>query len=89
MKIISKEFGGYDDVAFLKVLWNMPLKDVENLLSDLPVELQWFKTFKSTGARMKMFTNRDIAVIKSRIPWIKQIIASKKKYPTFIPEQYK
>ena len=87
--MLFRSFGGHDDAAFLKVIWNMSLNDLENLLSDIPTELAWFKNFKSTGARMKMFTNRDLAIIKNRIPWIKQIIADKKKDPTFIPVQYK
>ena len=89
MKIISKEFGGHDDAAFLRVVWNMSIQEVEALLSEVAVDLKWYKNFQPKGKIMGLFQKRDLSIIKSRISWIKQILASKKKNPDFIPDNYK
>lgn len=89
MQILSKEFGDYDDAAFLKVVWNMSLQDVQTLLSNTAVDLKWFKNFQLKGKIMGSFSRRDLKIIKNRIKWINQIIASKKKNPDFIPDAYR
>ena len=89
MKIISKEFGGNDDVSFLKVVWNMSLKDIKTLLADTAEDLTRLKQSQSKGKIMGVFDKKSLSIIKSRIPWIKQILASKKKTPDFIPDSFK
>lgn len=87
-KVLSKEFGGYNDSDFLKVIWKMPIEDVEELLKGTLVDLKWSKSLLPKGM-VGMFAKRDIQIVNSRIKFLKQVIAYKQKDPNFIPDSFK
>ncbi len=87
--VLSQEFGLYDDAKFLKVVWHMPISELEKLLEDTISDLTYTKNVSPKGSIMGSFARRDIEKIKGRIKFLKEIILSKKKTPEFIPSQYK
>jgi hypothetical protein len=86
-KIISKEFGGYNDSEFLKKTWKMSLEELESLLTISIDELKWLK--KNSKGTLGLFNRKDAQWVASRIKFLKQIISSKKKNPNFIPDHHK
>jgi hypothetical protein len=84
--LLSKELGGNDDVAFLKIIWRSSINNLEDILLKTTDELKWVKQMKGVAAK---FQRRDLAIIKNRVSWVKEVIASKKKDPNFIPNYYK
>jgi hypothetical protein len=86
-KVISKEFGGYNDSEFLKIAWKMSIDDLEKLLLTSIEDLKWLK--KNSKGTLGLFNKKDAQWVNSRIKFIKQIINSKKKNPNFIPDHHK
>ena len=65
----------------------MSIDDLEKLLLTSIEDLKWLKkNFKGT---LGLFNRKDAQWVTSRIKFIKQIIASKKKNPDFIPDHHK
>jgi hypothetical protein len=85
-KVLSQEFGGYDNVEFLKVVWQLSLSDLKKLLEDTISDLVYTKNIGPKGKIMGSFTRRDIDIIKNRIKFLKQIISHKEKDPNFLPD---
>ena len=86
-KVISKEFGGTNDSEFLKIVWKMPINDLEKLLLTSIEDLKWLK--KNSKGTSGLFNKKDAQWVTNRIKYIKQIISSKKKNPDFIPDHHK
>lgn len=86
MKIISKEFGGSDDMEFLKIAWKMSIKDLEELLKNTLSDLTYIKNTMPRGGVTSLNAKRDLSILKSRIKFTKQIISYKKKDPSYIPD---
>lgn len=84
--ILSKEFGGYDDKEFLKIVWKLSIPELENLLNASKIELNWLKNQGPKGKIMGLFNRRDISIMKNRIEYLNGIISDKKKNPDFIPD---
>lgn len=84
--ILSKEFGGYDDKEFLRIVWKLSIPELEKLLNTSKTELNWLKNQGPKGKIMGLFNKRDILLIKTRIKYLNEIISSKKKNPDFIPD---
>lgn len=85
--IVSRALGGYDQIEFLRIAWNMELTDLESLLEKSKYDLTWLRG-NSKGV-MGLFNKKDAQYVKSRINFLKEIITSKKKDSEYIPDQYK
>lgn len=86
--LLSKEFGGYDDAAFLKVVWNMSIEDLQELLIKAESDLSWLKKNSTKKGVLSLFPKRDILILSGRIKYIGQIIDKKQNDPSFIPDTY-
>ncbi len=87
--LFSDEFGGNDDASFLKVVWNMPIEDIQELLIKAESDLSWLKKFSTKKGVLSLFPKRDILLLNGRLKYIKQIIQKKQNDPNWIPDQYK
>jgi hypothetical protein len=88
-KILSQEFGGTDDVTFLRVVWKMSIEDLEKLLEETLSDLKWTKNLGAKGKIMGIFNRRNIQLLNFRIKLLKQVIESKRKNPEYIPDSFK
>lgn len=86
-KILEPEFGSDNDSEFLKVVWYLPIEELELLLKTSLQDLMWLK--KNSKGLLRGFNRRDAKIVRNRIEFIKQIINSKKKIPDYIPDIHK
>jgi hypothetical protein len=88
-KIMSQEFGGIDDSSFLKVIWNLHIDDLKNLLQETMSDIKWIKNIGTKGKIMRAFDRRQIQMLNFRLKLLKQVISSKQKSPEYIPDSFK
>lgn len=86
-KILSNEFGGYDDSKFLKKIWYIEISELEKLLNQSMTDLKFLKA-NSKGI-IGSFNRKDVQWVTGRIKYIQQVIKSKKKEPNFVPDHYR
>lgn len=89
MKIISKEFGGYDDQEFLEKIWNLSLDELESLLTTAKSELKRHTSSSPKRGVFSTFARQDTLVAKGHIKFLESVIMKKKKDPSFVPDLYK
>lgn len=88
IKALRAEYGGYDDSSFLHIAWRNTPEELEALLKVSNDDLSWLK--KHSKGFLGSINRKDAQWLKSRIDFIKQIIASKKKNgPDYITDFYK
>lgn len=86
-RVISKEYGGFNDSDFLKIAWKMDIGDLEKLLDKSTGDLKWLKA--NSKGMLGAFNRKDAQWVKSRINFIKDIIKSKKNDKDYIPDNWK
>ena len=86
-QVISKELGGFDDKEFLKIVWNMDISDLETLMDKSKSDLKWLKA--NSKGLLGTFNRKEAQWVKSRISFIDEIIKSKNKDSSYIPDNYK
>jgi|VirMetMinimDraft_7_1064189.scaffolds.fasta_scaffold69499_2 hypothetical protein len=86
-KVITRQYGGSNDSEFLKIVWHMEIKDLQDLLDRSEKDLKWLKANSRGGAGM--FRRKDALIVGDRVKWIKDIISQKEQNPDYIPDLYK
>lgn len=79
IKVLSKEFGNYDDKIFIKKLWDMSVDELQKLVDETTKDLKWLKQ-RSKGL-LGAFNRKDAQHVTWRLNTIKKLIADKKKNP--------
>lgn len=88
IKVLSKEYGEYDDKMFFYSAYRKTPEELENLLDTSKKDLSWLK--KHSKGLFGAFNRKDAQWVQVRINWIKDIIAAKKKNgPDYISDNYK
>jgi hypothetical protein len=87
--LLSNEFGGYEDTAFLKVVWKMSIEDLQELLIKAESDLSWLKKNSTKKGILGLFPRKDIQILSGRIKYIGQIIDKKQNDSNFIPDSYR
>jgi hypothetical protein len=86
-KVITRQYGGSNDSEFLKIVWHMEIKDLQDLLDRSEKDLKWLKANSRGGAGM--FRRKDAFIVGDRVKWIKDIISQKEQNPDYVPDLYK
>lgn len=89
MKILSKEFGGYDDQDFLKKIWHMPLTELEDLLKIAEAELKRHISISPKKGVLSAIPRKEAEIAKGHIKFLVSVINNKRKNPDFVPDLYK
>ena len=84
IKVLSDEFGGYEDKEFLYKAWRMKSEDLTTLLDTCKSDLKWLN--KHSKGLLGAFNRKDAQWVRSRIGFIESIIKRKKTEPDFIPD---
>jgi hypothetical protein len=81
INILSPEMGGSgpDPKGFLKIIWELSIKELETLLSKSQDDLKWLKA--NSRGTLGAFNRKDAQFVTSRISLINDLIKRKKKDP--------
>jgi hypothetical protein len=88
-KLFSQEFGGANDIEFLRVVWKLSVEDLERLLEEAVFDLKGNKNLGVKGKIMGNFNRREIQLLNYRIKLLKQVIQIKQKNPEYTPDSFK
>lgn len=86
-QVLSTEFGGYDDMSFLKKTWRMSVEELLPILEKAKSDLKWLN--RNSRGLMGLFNKKDAQWVRCRIKWIDSIIKKKQKDPTYMPDMVK
>jgi hypothetical protein len=86
-QVLSTEFGGYDDMAFLKKTWRMSVEELLPVLEKAKSDLKWLN--QNSKGLMGLFNKKDARWVRNRIKWIDSIIKKKQKDSTYMPDMVK
>jgi hypothetical protein len=79
--VLSPEMGGGGPVpkGFLKVIWELPVEELQTLLTKSQDDLKWLKA--NSRGTLGAFNRKDAQIVTSRISLMKDLIKRKKEDP--------
>ena len=88
-QVLSTEFGGWDDMEFLKKTWNMPIEELYKILEKAKSDLKFLNNMSRTRSVIRVLYKKDAQWVRARVGYLEGIIKKKKVDSSFRPDMIK
>jgi len=77
IQVLTDDFGGRDDVAFLKKINGMSLEELLPVLETAKKDLKWLYNNSRGKGVMLLFMKKDALWVRQRVKWLEETIKRK------------
>jgi len=77
IQVLTDDFGGRDDVAFLKKINGMSLEELLPVLETAKKDLKWLYNNSRGKGVMLLFMKKDALWVRQRVKWLEETIKKK------------